>query len=225
MYFEYLAVPGSEVLEVLRRHRAGFSPGGAYPFLIGDESDLNDLRQAFQWEERTPEEIIRASWAIDAREWFARVREENLACDPELDEAELEGQWPEEPCEKHFISHHLQSDRRKHKPRVYLGLVKLECPWQLPAWLGFGCPEGPQPEEHCALFRYWEELYGAELVTVGFQVLEARVARPPQDRQTALALAWELYWYCGDIFAINWATVSHLASSLLGGEYWYFWWD
>ncbi|HEY0683472.1 MAG TPA: DUF4253 domain-containing protein [Steroidobacter sp.] len=75
---------------------------------------------------------------------------------------------------------------------VCFGLIPVESPWLVPAFLKFGgwndCPEA---SVHLAFFRRWFEQYGAEVVTVTNDVIEFRVSRPPRTPEEAKQLAIE----------------------------------
>ena len=83
----------------------------------------------------------------------------------------------------------------------------------------------PHPEYHVAALRSWRDRFGAEPVGLGTDVMDVRVARPPQSRAQALDLAREHYVYCSDIVDQGVGTLSGLAAQLLGNEWWSFWWD
>ena len=57
----------------------------------------------------------------------------------------------------------------------------------------------PPPAFHVAALRAWRERYGAELVGLGADVMNLRVARRPATRDEALELARAQYVYCSDI--------------------------
>lgn len=99
-------------------------------------------------------------------------------------------------------------------------------PWQLPAALGFGGGnECPPPEVHAAFHRAWFDKYGAEIVGVSCDAVECFVKNPPRDREAAMSLAWEQYWYCSDIVNQGCESISRLAAELLDTSSWGFWWD
>jgi hypothetical protein len=83
----------------------------------------------------------------------------------------------------------------------------------------------PFPWDHCAVHRYWQQQYGAEVVSVTHDIVQCDVSRPPTDRQAALSLAEQQYYYCADIVQQGVGTIEALAALLLKGRYWYFWWD
>jgi hypothetical protein len=55
--------------------------------------------------------------------------------------------------------------------------------------------------------------------------VEFAVARPPQDREGALALAHEQFVYFTDNVAQGTQRIEALAAALLGAHVWHFWWD
>jgi hypothetical protein len=96
----------------------------------------------------------------------------------------------------------------------------------VPALLGFGgWNSSPAPEEHVALLKYWNEKYGADIITVTNDTIECTVSRPPATREQALELAREQFIYCSDIVYQGTETLSALAASLQRGKTWFFWWD
>ena len=99
-------------------------------------------------------------------------------------------------------------------------------PWQLPAVMRFGgwnsCPE---PAVHCAIHRQWQAEYGAWITGLSNDTIECLVESPPRDRDAALRLAWQQYWYCNDIVDQGCGTINRLAARLMNSPYWFFWWD
>ncbi len=73
--------------------------------------------------------------------------------------------------------------------------------------------------------KHWHERFGAEVVGMTSSVVEMAVARPPRDRDAALALAKQHYDYCGDIVDQGVGSIEALAAGLLDGTVRYFWWD
>lgn len=96
----------------------------------------------------------------------------------------------------------------------------------LPAFTRFGgWNECPPPTVHCAAMRYWQKEYGAEICSMRFDTIECTVSAPPSTREAARQLAWQLYWYCGDIVEYGGQAISRLAAELIDSNYWFFWWD
>ena len=61
--------------------------------------------------------------------------------------------------------------------------------------------------------------------TLFSRVVEGLVHAPVANNKDAPALAYEQHSYCYDIVEQGVGTIGNLASSLLNGRYWYFWWD
>ena len=76
-----------------------------------------------------------------------------------------------------------------------------------------------------AFGKRWHEQYGAEIVSITHDVMEFTVAKPPQTKGAALALAKEQFVFCPDIVHQGVGDVAALAATLLKSNYWYFWWD
>jgi hypothetical protein len=222
--FTTIKVPGFEAIRLLEEHRLRYESTGEYPFLIGDAQELDRIKDTAHFNEREPAAIIQSSFDMTIADWIA-VRRKDLV-DDEFSAEETSGSWPGEVVEKGSISLHRDVLTGTIKPEVYLGLARIEEPWQLPAELKFGgwndCPE---PEVHCAFHREWRGRFSAEIIGVSGDVVECAVANPPRNRPSALELAWEQYWYCPDIVDQGCETVAALAAKLLNSPYWYFWWD
>lgn len=225
MDFEVIECKGIEALALLEKLRQQFPGSGKYPFLIGDQENLDQLAEAAGFIEVETASIVAEALKLDVAKWF-KDRPAELWEDGDFDEAELLGEWPSESPEPSGLAAHCDVLTGKELPVVYVGLASLQQPWTLPAVAKFGdwnaCPE---PAVHCALMNYWGKNHGAEIVSMGFDVIECKVSRPPQTREAALALAWEQFWYCEDIVTQGVETISDLAATLINANHWYFWWD
>jgi hypothetical protein len=216
-----LVVPGTNALDELARLRKDFPQSGLYPILLGGRDDFERLEEETQDETADPQATLKASQSIDAAKWFI----EKPLDDPELYAAE-EGEWPEASSEEMGIVTHRDLLSGKPLEKVWIGLLPVRAAWEVFAHLNWGgWNECPSPEEHCALHRYWQSQWGAEVVSVTGDVVQCIVARPPQERAASLALAREQYHYCYDIVEQGTQSVAALAAGLQGSEYWYFWWD
>jgi hypothetical protein len=224
MEFTTLKVPGTDALRLLREHRLRYPATGRYPFLIGDDEELDRIKEGAEFNQQDPLAIIRASLEIMTAEWIAERRQKAEKYEFSLDETL--GEWPGEIFEKGSIGLHKDVLSGKIIPEVYLGLAFIERPWQLPAILKYGgwndCPEA---EVHCAFYRKWQERFGAEITGMSGDVVECAVKNPPGDQEEATALAWEQYWYCTDVVEQGCGSVLNLAATLINSSYWYFWWD
>lgn len=222
MALETIKVAGPDALAELEKRRAAFAATGQYPFLIGNRNYWQGIGEGDDAPD--PAAIIAASRSIDTAAWFAESRQ--AAEKYEFDEAALTGEWDEDARGRSALTLHLDARTRQPYENVFIGLANIEAAWQLPAVLGYGSWNScASPEVHCALHRDWQERFGAEIAGMSHDVIECIVKNPPQDRETALRLAWEQYWYCGDIVDQGCETVSYLAAALMGSHHWFFWWD
>lgn len=158
-------------------------------------------------------------------------REETIA-DMLRDEPPPLGVWPEapkgngaaNPANGLTVAYDILTGRPF--PKVYVGIAPTDDWTAIPAYLRYGswnaCPEA---EYHVAAMRTWRKRYGAELVGICSDTINLRVARRPQTRDEALALAREQYVYCSDIIDQGAGTYSALAAALTASDWWYFWWD
>jgi hypothetical protein len=227
MNFTTVEVPGTEAVQMLDWYRSRYSTMREYPFLIGDRNELERVAELpeFDEDERDAAEIIQTSMQIDIADWVRR-RQNEAEEEGWFSTGKVLGDWPGEVSEKGSISLHATITSGRIKPTVFIGLASIEEPWHLPAVLRYGgwnaCPE---PEVHCAFYRYWQQNYGAEITGASFDIIECALQQPPKDSDGAIKLAWEQYWYCGDIVDQGCGSVSKLAATLLNSPYWFFWWD
>ncbi len=159
----------------------------------------------------------KASWA-GLRAALEANRELRVPDDPldRYDEAEVEAEEAEDD-EPTCLGEEEERDIR-------LWVVPASTGWSLPAVFNFGgfnaCPPSPK---HAAVLQRWAQRYGARLLGIGHDWLEAEVERPPTSAREALQLALEHHHYCtGDGQELP---VEELASELLGARHWFFWWD
>ena len=217
-----LTTGGAEALGVWRALRTALSGHGRWPVLLGDVSDLDRFAKAYAHESRSPREILDASSAIDPVVLLSRKRD--VFGEEGFDEDEPEWEVEAVPNTTFTIPTDILTGRPLE--RVTIALVPTDAPWEVPAYLKFGgWNECLEPEEHVALMRRWNELYGAEVVGMTSAVVEMVVARPPSDLGRAKALAREQYVYCPDIVDQGTGTIAALAETLLDAPVWYFWWD
>jgi hypothetical protein len=178
------------------------------------------LEEEVEDAERPPADVIQDSLDIDLNAWIAGRRAGGNEDD------ELLGEWPIEVYNERSITLHKDRLTGESKPKVYLGLARIEQAWQLPAVVHFGgWNDCPFPQMHCAFHRSWQDRFDAEITGISGSIVECVVGKPPRDRKTALGLAWEQYWYCKDIVDQGCGSISNLAASLLNSPYWFFWWD
>ena len=216
-----LIVPGTEAVERWGQLREIVAQTGYWPVLIGDRSALERHIEIIEAGDQAPaESILAVGLEIDADAWLAE-KGSSLA---EYENAHA-GKWPEDATPRSGFTIPTNIMTGDMLDDVYVALIPTTEPWAAPAYLRFGgIDDCPLPAEHVAVLKRWYEKYGSEVVGMSADVVELRVARPPMDREAALALAHEQYDYCLDIVEQGGQSVAALAASLLGGTSWYFWW-
>lgn len=110
--------------------------------------------------------------------------------------------------------------------RVHIVLLPTDDPAAIPAYLRWGgWNENPPSEYHVAALRSWGERYGAELIGLGPDTMNIRVASRTQSREGAVALAREQYTLCFDIIDQGFESLSALGAALTTNDWWFLWWD
>jgi hypothetical protein len=110
--------------------------------------------------------------------------------------------------------------------QVVMLLVPTKTPWEVAAYLNIGYGNQlHEPHEHFAIHKFWNENYGAEMITSTNDTVEMIVLRPPDRIEEAQKLAQQQFVYAPDIVNHGTGKTSALASQLLNGRTWYFWWD
>lgn len=214
--FRTVTVRGVNALQRLLALRQAFAEGsGVYPFLVGDREDLDALLDLLEPPADGGVAGAAEARALDAAAWLKE---------------RTGGKRPRGKAGDATPTRSLQTLVDLHsghlKPCVHLGLIELDEPWTLFTRLGFGDWNAcPAPAVHAALHRHWAVQFGAEPAALGADTLECLVARPPEDKAPALALAAEHQAYCPDIVEQGVGTTAALAATLQAAPVWYFWWD
>lgn len=219
--YELIAVPGDEAearcLSLRTEGRGRF-----WPVILGGREDVGRLAEEIAHAEATPEVILEAARTLEAEAILGELRAQ---FEDDMHPAEPEA-WPAEAEASGALVAPFDILSGQPKFPAYIAKVPTCDSFAVPAWLRFGgWNECPPPERHVALFRRWQETYGAEIISVTGDIIECTVERPPADRDAAVKLAWEQYVYCPDIVWQGVETVTALAATLLKNRYWYFWWD
>lgn len=197
-------------------YRRDFESGSRlYPFLIGDEADLAGLLDMLTPPADGGRSALAQASAFDAAAWLAGRAPRGKA------------NWPaEETPASRIVQSQYEVTTGRLKPWQFIGLVEVDAPWEVFARIGYGDWNDCAPAHvHAAVHRHWQKSFGAEPVAIGSDVVECRISAPPSVRKAALALAREHAAYCPDVVDQGWGDVGKLASALLNGERWYFWWD
>ena len=201
----------------------GASGRGA-PVVVGDDEAFVRLAEmATGWPgvvRSTPERILEVAGRLRHPDSLISQISDDMPTDPET------GEWPSIAPGSPQLS--VATDLRSGKPlgKVHLIILPTDDWTTIPAYLHWGgWNDCPAPESHVAALRSWRERFGAELVGLGPDVMNIKVARRPQSRAAALDLAREQFVYCSDIVEQGVGTLSALAAALMENDWWYFWWD
>ena len=192
--------------------------------ICGSSEEQEYIEEAVEETLETAQQIIDASENIKALTWFDAKKSEIE--EERGDLSETVGEWPGEVTNKQGFT--LDHDILSGKALTEVLAVELEVDlsWHIPAHLKFGgWNDCPLTDVQCAVWKYWEEKYGAVIIGASHDVIEAYVENPPVTQQEAMQLAWEQYLYCYDIVDQGVETIANLAAILMNGKYWYFWWD
>ena len=218
---EFIKIESQDALEEAIR-----SLGGPERLVVCGKSDEAErLIEALEFNNDSSEQMIQGSLEINALEWFSE-RKNELQEDWDMDLSENEGEWLGEPDVKQGFF--LATDILSSKPLSDLFALKINVKesWMIPAALKYGgWNDCPSPEIHCAVWKFWQEKYGAEIIGVSGDVIEAYVRNPPKTKEDAMELARQQYLYCTDIVHQGVETISNLAAAILNHNLWFFWWD
>ena len=233
--FEIHEIAGTDAMAKWRELKA--ANRGA-PVILAGNDGLENLLEPFTpgalqsgfSAERPVEAILAAAEKIRFPDDLLAMRKADIAEYAMDEQEEPLGEWPDIRDASTIVSPGLTvaSDILSGKPldKVYVCVVPTDDWTTIPAYLRWGgWNENPGPEWHVAALRSWRDRYGVELVGLSFDVLNLTVARKPQTRDEAIALAREQYAYCGDIVDQGTETISTLARGLLDSDWWFFWWD
>jgi len=193
--------------------------------ICGPPNEAEALKLQLAAATSTPDESIAASMTIDIDAWFEEQRQE-FEEEWEEELADSEGEWPGESPHKQAFTGASEVLSGKPYEKLMGVFIPVDRSWKIPAHLQFGgWNECPDPEIQCAVWRYWEAKYGAAIISVSCDVVEAYVPNPPTTVAEAMALAWEQYLYCNDIVDQGTETIANLAAGIINHNLWYFWWD
>ncbi|HUD89284.1 MAG TPA: DUF4253 domain-containing protein [Xanthobacteraceae bacterium] len=172
-----------------------------------------------------PEDLLTMRWQ-EREAALAALREAQSAYRFEDEHEPPLGEWPttEFSSPGLSIAHDLMTG--EPFPKVHIVLVPTDDSSTIPAHLHWGSwNECPAPEYHVAALRHWRDAYGAELVGLGRDTIDLKVARTPATRGEAIELARVQYAYCNDIIDQGTGSYSVLAAQLMAHDWWFFWWD
>lgn len=212
---------GKDSLSAWRRLRQSAPGLGHWPVIFGEPKNVDRLCEIFGTEDaENPAEAMQSASSVDVREYF-QGRAEEFSGDG------AHGDWPKKPegMPDFTIPRKILEPDKFHET-VVIALIPATHSWEVPAVLSFGgWNDCPFARDQVAVLRYWNEIYGAELVGLSGDVMELEASRKPASKEEALKLAQEQYWFCYDIVEQGVGTIENLAGGLMASSIWYFWWD
>jgi hypothetical protein len=188
---------------------------GLYPVLIGPGDETADL--AYMAENDCDPSALPRGLALDAARRLAELAAlsgapspEDVYADPDLD--------VQPSAEPSFVW-----DRQE----TLVALIPAAAGYEVPGLLSWqGAVNGDiDAADHVGIIKHWHDRFGAELVTLSFDVVELLVPSPPMDPFEAAETAVEQYAYCPDGVDQGVGSVSTLAAGQVRSPSWYFWWD
>lgn len=244
--FRRIETHGSKALATWEELKAA---GDGVPVILGSGDDLANIYGVIELGRPTatlqaaaaiehPKDLfaMRVAEDLSARQSLKRLLEERpeeaarfgitaeFVSEP-MREPEV-GPWPFAPTPSPGLTVAYDILSRRPLETVHLAIIPTKDWTEIPAYLNWGgWNQCPAPEYHVAAFRSWRDRYGAELVGLASDTMNLRVARRPESRDEALALAREQYAYCADIVDQGTGTLSELAATLMSDNWWFFWWD
>jgi hypothetical protein len=214
---ETLKVSGDQVLSTFHTLKAN---SDFIPVILGDEEDISSMTETMSYVTDSFFQLLQQTNSIDPLEWFNKRQ----AQDPEYYDLTV-GAW-QNLSPAIDISAHLNVLTGEPKEEIYIALVPVAQSWMIPVFLKIGgWNDCPTAAEHSAIFKYWHEHYGVTVASITRDVIELEVQRPPTTREQAIQLAKQQFIYCPDIVYQGTETIAGLASTLLNGQVWFFWWD
>lgn len=223
-------------LDEWRRANA-FSEPGRVPVLIENRRVLESLATRSSHQASEPEDILARASEIDLAMWLKarhelarRLVEDTPGEDLSryMHEYGLAEESLEEGSDPHTSFSLFDRDAaRMRDEQVLLVTLSADAPWMVFAELGWGDrgEHNPAPEVHCAMHRFWEDAFGAQVIGFGARALECRVRKPPTRMDAALELASAQAAYCPELLLYAFNSVEFLARSLLRTSVWSFRWD
>ena len=214
---ELIKVSGKDALMTYQNLKA---KTGVIPVILGGEEELTSMTETMAYVTDSFAQLLQQAETIDPLEWFNKRQ----AQDADYYDLTV-GEW-QDLSPANDVSVHLNILTGEPKPDVYIALVPVTKGWMIPAFLKIGgWNDCPTAAEHSAIFKYWDECYGITVAGIAADVIELEIQHPPTTREQALQLAEQQFIYCPDIVYQGTQTIAALASTLLNGRVWFFWWD
>jgi Domain of unknown function (DUF4253) len=219
--YELIKVPGDEAIEKCLEWRKEWS-GKFTPVILGEKEDVDRINRFWCEVKTSPEELMKKAESLNLGIWFEQ-RVEDPEC---MEDLEDDSEWNTNSGATGEFQSIADVLSQKVHQWVWVGKVPTGKPCEVPAYLKLGgWNECPFSEEHVAVWRFWQAKYGAEILCVTADVIEATVKHPPAEKEECYTLAREQFSYCSDVVTQGVGTIDALAATLYNGKSWYFWWD
>ena len=193
--------------------------------VCGTDEDRSYIEEHLLDSPQSPKDIIRSAAKVKVDLWLKEKRLE-LEAQEAINLSEISGEWKSESTDKQGFNLATDFVTGEAVDNLIGVKIKTDSSWKIPAHFKFGgWNHCPSPDVHCAIWKHWQLKYGAKIVGVSNDVIEAYITKPPKTQEEAMALAWEQYLYCPDIVEQGVETVAKLAEVLINHDCWYFWWD
>lgn len=216
--FEFVTVYGAAAAKKLDELR--HDGAGTTPVVLGERSEFDSVIELMSLNQGTYEEYLQYGAELDIDAWIQQKLEEN----PNY--YETEGKDSDHVARAAPLM--ITRDPLTDAPRaqVFIGLIPVPEPWQVPAYLRpGGWNDCPEPEVHVAFFKRWFEQYGAVVTCISGDTIEFSITNAPSTMSQALQLAREQFVYCTDVVHQGLGTLNNLATHLIGAGCWFFWWN
>jgi hypothetical protein len=188
---------------------------GLYPFLVGPQDETADL--AYMAANDCDPSAVERGLTIDAGKRLTELAAESEA--PSIEEILAKPDPEAQPNpEPRFVS---------DQEETMVAMMPTRAGYEVPGLLSWQGAINLDIDgaDHVAILKRWHDLYGAQLVTLSFDVLELLVPSPPMDPEEAATTALEQYAYCPDAVEQGVGSVPALAAGQVRSPSWYFWWD
>lgn len=196
--------PAEQLVPWWRRLRAAHDVTGLWPLLLGPDPQRRDFGA-------DPGEAVAAGLAMDGATRLAELRADMTAEHEQWSDSTEP--WPPRG-DAPVVD--LGDDDEFYLAREdgWIGLIAAAHGYLVPGMLTWTGATNHELDgsDHVAILKYWHQRHGAELVSLGFDVLELTVPRPPTDPLTTMAVAEEQWWYCPDIVDQGVETLDALAA-------------
>jgi hypothetical protein len=186
-----------------------------WPLILGTRQAAESLGNvlAYNTQERISE-AIRKSMSVDLHQWFGNRAKQVI-----------ENIFDPKPADEILFSPLESPSIFGHFGEVVIGLIPQSKGWDLPSIFGLdGSIWKPDPFVESAIFRRWNERYGADVFAFYEGTISLVVRRPPLSQSASLNIASELFLYFPDRIPHFREEKEMFIQNLIGRHCWLFDW-